>query len=183
MGVILSRLATAHPETWAIITQVCRWLSLPALVMFVTTTFWPSQLFYLVGLTVIPLLWSIVLAAVAGSKPLPGASSRLIYGIAMTSYSVYLTHSLSIHAGAMLGNKIPQLPSSILLGVWLLLIFGIGSGFYIVVEKTSLWLREKISPAGEAGGTRVSEAGRPMVSEPVYGHGTGEFGKERVLTP
>ncbi len=147
LGVILSRVAALHPEPWTRLTRLSRGLSVPALALFVSVAFWPRQGVYLAGLTVIPIVWAIVLAAVAGARPLPGAASRLTYGVAITSFSVYLTHSLVIHAGKVLAARVPQLTGFPLLIIWLALIYGTGAAYYWAVEKTSLWLRDRVAPS------------------------------------
>src|SRR5207249_2949702 len=100
-GLLLGFLAAYLPSY---LSPVIAWLkersgSLRAFSLFAFSVFilLPSVWVYIVGLTILSfglvsiLLWSV------GKEPGPIASCRIVHWVAVTSYSVYLTHALIIH--------------------------------------------------------------------------------------
>jgi peptidoglycan/LPS O-acetylase OafA/YrhL len=83
-----------------------------------------------------------------------GRSSGVIYAVAVSSYSLYLTHALVIHVARALALKVGALPYSYLV-LATLLIGAVGATFYRLVERPSMLLRERFSPAR---GVRTGQA-------------------------
>lgn len=105
----------------------------------------PKYWMYKFGLTILALLFCLLISALSQSKPLALSSRRLTKLIAQSSYSIYLTHALIIHIFIRL-SKIFRLNSFV---TWLLMVIAIfifGYLFYVIVEKFSLAVRDKLAP-------------------------------------
>jgi peptidoglycan/LPS O-acetylase OafA/YrhL len=105
----------------------------------------PKYWMYKFGLTILAVLFCLIVSVLSQNKPLTISSSSLIKTIAQCSYSIYLTHALVIHV-IIRFSRLLRLNSLI---TWLLMVFTIfifGYIFYIIVEKFSLLVREKLAP-------------------------------------
>ena len=120
-----------------------RWLIGFFIVAFSVFIILPPLLRYRLGLTILPLGFMALLIWLVGRKPSGFASSRLIRWLAISSYSVYLTHTSIIQVALKLIRRVPAAPWQMYFPLALALI-GIGGwGFYQAVERTSISLRDR----------------------------------------
>lgn len=152
IGVAAAYTSRFFPEVWKKMQTIAGYLVLPAMIVFVSTTWWGKEMVFYVGQTVVAFTCLVWLAAVAGKKPLVFASSSVVYAIACTSYSIYLTHSLAIHICRRIASPNGSLVSEVIcLSVWILVIALAGAGFYFCFERTSIQLRDYVSASLLAG--------------------------------
>ena len=158
IGVIAAAIAAHRPELWKRIKRIARWLAIPAVFLYFSFVFWPWQAQHVIGYTVLPLIWVTLLAAVESSPPVLWADSRVVYWIAISSYSTYLIHSTAMHFAEVLTGRFFS-------GSWLMLTaimipsYVVFCGlFYWFIERTTLQLRDRITgrkPAIEVAGGPV----------------------------
>jgi peptidoglycan/LPS O-acetylase OafA/YrhL len=145
LGVAARWVQTFRPAAWLRVRSICRvgaWAALPLL----AAVYWiPPRLFYDGGYTYLALLFTVLLAAVAGARPLPGAGSGLIRVVALSSYSVYLTHALALHAAQRLARTATQTGQgeAIYYAAAVAGTLALGAAFYWSIERTSLRLRDR----------------------------------------
>ena len=139
-----------HPVSWARLAGLFRWLIWPALAFLLFSPLVPGRLFYEWGFTglAVSFLIAVGLAVESPAWRLPAAAA--VSRLAGMSYSIYLTHSLMIHAARALALHGGRWAEFIYWPLALIVILAAGYGFYIVVEKTSLRLREYLLPAKAA---------------------------------
>ena len=134
------------PVQWSTLQTAAKRLTFPTLALFISVSFWNSQVEFFIGQTVVSLCCFVWLAAVARQRPLPFATNPLVYAIAISSYSVYLTHSLAIHVSLRLARPSGELLSEIVcLAIWILIIAAGGAAFYYSIERSSIKLRDYAS--------------------------------------
>jgi peptidoglycan/LPS O-acetylase OafA/YrhL len=141
MGVLASWTRIFRKPVWHRARSACRWA-------------WPGLLALACCMSLAGKLWqpwvpfamacgcASALVAYADAPPLPGATAWLTRSIAAISYSTYLTHGLIIHVGRLLRSRFPQVPDVVMLCLWLVLIFGVATAFYWLVERTSIVVRD-----------------------------------------
>ena len=143
LGFVAACLPTYSTSLMLSLQKLSRWLvgfSLAALSGFVLL---PALWRYRLGLTVLPLGFITLLIWLVGRKPGALASSRLVHWLAISSYSIYLTHTSIIQVAVKLIRKVPAASWPLYFPLALILI-GIGSwGFYLAVERTSISLRDR----------------------------------------
>ena len=81
-----------------------------------------------------------------GSRPAPGASTFIVKWIALSSYSLYLTHTLMIHVARKVVAALPILPWPAYFPIAAALVFGAGGLFYFSLERTSIVCRDRWVP-------------------------------------
>lgn len=155
---------TSHyfPVQWGGTQKAARYLSLPVLFLFVSVAYWGPRMEFLVGQTVVSWCCFVWLAATAGQSVLPFATSKLVYAVAVSSYSVYLTHSLAIHIGLRIAPPSGDLPSELsCLAIWVMVIAGGGGAFYFSIERPSVMLRDVVL---RKRGNNLASQGEPTIS-------------------
>jgi peptidoglycan/LPS O-acetylase OafA/YrhL len=102
-----------------------------------------------------------------------GAASRLTTPLAVASYSIYLTHSLTIHVARELVMRLPEAAWLAYFPVMLVIVAASSIAFYFGVEKTSISIRDWYWPrraiADRLGPTATSPSAGPSrrsTSEP-----------------
>jgi peptidoglycan/LPS O-acetylase OafA/YrhL len=135
---------------WLVVKRCSTFLFLPACLLLALVPFFSKTLMYRVGLTALALALNIILVCLVDRQPVWIARTRTVRWIALTSYSVYLTHALMIHlacrsmsVAGFLPNAVyfPMACTFIALGGWL---------FYLGIERTSLVLRDRWAPRRSA---------------------------------
>lgn len=147
LGVWAAYLRYYKPARWQVCQNVSRYLAIPLLVSCFSTAWWSDSATYLFANSLLSVGFAATLAAVTGRKPLPLADTKICYALAISSYSIYLTHALAIHAGRMIASKLPGVPELVMLGIWLILIGMLSTAFYFAFEWSSIKLRERWLPA------------------------------------
>lgn len=146
LGVAGAHTSRFFPERWSFISQLCRIISLPAMAIFISTIWWSDHAVYYFGQSAIAFCCLVWLAAIEGQAPLVKAAGNLIHMIAISSYSLYLTHSLAIHAARRIARPSEAIFSGIFcLAVWVAIISIAGAVFYFLIEKRSIQLRDWVS--------------------------------------
>jgi peptidoglycan/LPS O-acetylase OafA/YrhL len=146
MGVWAAWLRAFRPERWAGLTVFCRKWAWPA-VALLTLVYWiPARLFYCFGYTYISALFAVLLAACAGRPALPAAATAWMRAIALTSYSVYLTHSLVLQAARRLAFALPAGREAMYYMMALAGTALVGAAFHFMVERPAMRWRERIVP-------------------------------------
>jgi peptidoglycan/LPS O-acetylase OafA/YrhL len=105
----------------------------------------PTSFMYYVGPSLIALIFSLLVLSLVSSKPISWANHRLVKILAISSYSIYLTHAVIIHFVLTIANKLGI--NSVV--TWLIMvgtILPIGYIFHIVIEKSALSWRDKLVP-------------------------------------
>jgi len=93
---------------------------------------------------------TLALASVAHRRPLPGARSRIVYCLAIWSYSIYLTHNLVLLSGSRLSARFPNVPLAIHLLTWVAGMIAFGWVFFRLVELPAIRMRDRWVPRGIA---------------------------------
>jgi len=101
---------------------------------------------YMAGLTVLAVALTTILVYFTGRAPNRIAASAAIKWVALTSYSVYLTHALVIHVSLLILDKLHSHSLAVYFPVTFILIALVGGVFYFGVEWTSLLLRDRVAP-------------------------------------
>jgi peptidoglycan/LPS O-acetylase OafA/YrhL len=110
--------------------------------------FWflPEIWMYRVGLTVLASGLCGLLVYLTERNPGVIASSGIVKGVALASYSVYLTHPLMLHVARRISAAMPAWQTTLYFPVAIALIAGAGAAFYFAVEKSSIQLRDRWVP-------------------------------------
>jgi len=104
----------------------------------------PAALSYTAGYSVLSVLLTLSVLVCALDRPYRLSAVRLTGGLAVASYSMYLTHPFAIHACL---RSYRLLPGCAVLGKWSLMLLAIiaaGSAYYWLVERPSFWLRDQL---------------------------------------
>jgi peptidoglycan/LPS O-acetylase OafA/YrhL len=73
--------------------------------------------------------------------------NRFVFWVANAAYSLYLTHALAIHGAGRIGRMLAGPGEAALYyAVAVVLIVGSGAAFFVLVERPSINLRERLSP-------------------------------------
>jgi len=85
------------------------------------------------------------LTAVADMPSTRFARSKMVYALAATSYSVYLTHALALHLAERLESRAGITKSAVVcLLIIPALIATAGAGFYLTVERPAIQARDRL---------------------------------------
>ncbi len=131
---------------WLWLRQYSRWLFWGGWSLLVPLPFYSDMLFYRLGFTELALAITMILVHLTGRNPGWIARSRAVHWIALTSYSVYLTHTLMIHVALEVITRAPSLPDAVFFPLSLVLVALGGALFYLVFERSSLLLRARFAP-------------------------------------
>ncbi|WP_334319574.1 hypothetical protein, partial [Termitidicoccus mucosus] len=110
-----------------------------------------SWLVYCLGFSALAWTLALLLFFLQGRKPGRLATSRIVYLIALASYSVYLTHALMIHVARIIVQKIPNEFWPVYFPLAIVLIVFSGGAFYWMVERASIRLRDRWVPRRSKG--------------------------------
>lgn len=144
VGILLSYIHTFDMNQWQVVRRWSRRLLPLAIVFPFISPNLPDRLFYEIGLTLMAV--SLAVLVVNASQDSPWRLTQ-VPGIAMLakiSYSVYLTHSLVIHATRQLAGLAGSHAN---LCYWLLIpvtLLAVGYAFFWLVEKQTFQLRRWI---------------------------------------
>jgi peptidoglycan/LPS O-acetylase OafA/YrhL len=135
-------LAHLQPRLWSIALRSARGLVLVCGAGLAGLLLLPEIWMYRVGLTVLAFGMCGTLVALTERKPGKIASSRPVKWIALASYSIYLSHPLTLHIARRISAAFPIWHGWLYFPVALLLIAAAGGLFYFAVERTSIQLRD-----------------------------------------
>ena len=146
LGFWASYLPYMAERRWLWLRQYSRWLFWCAWLLLFSIPFYSVALTYRLGLFVLAVAIAMMLVHLTGRPPVWIARTSVVKWIALTSYSVYLTHTLMIHAAVEAMRRAPFLPTLTYFPLSVALIASGGALFYLAFERTSLLLRARISP-------------------------------------
>uniref|UniRef100_UPI0034500EEE acyltransferase family protein n=1 Tax=Sphingomonas sp. TaxID=28214 RepID=UPI0034500EEE len=146
-GTALAWVNIYRPKLWDQAARIARWSLAPMVGACLLLYFVSAMTQYILGPSAAAALFGTLLVAIAGRRPVvPGGLQRPVRAIAITSYSVYLIHALMIHAGDVLKAHVPGVTDAMLLLIWPAAIALAGYVFFMVVERGTLALRDRIAP-------------------------------------
>ena len=134
------------PLAWSRIKGASRLLLVPAVGFVLAMMFIPALVMYRFGILALSLSLAVFLVVAINRPPGPFVSHPWVRNIALSSYSVYLTHALMVHVGRQLSERVTWLPSIAYYPLTLLLIGVAGTIFYLFVEQPSLSIRDRLAP-------------------------------------
>jgi peptidoglycan/LPS O-acetylase OafA/YrhL len=158
MGVAAAYTCRFLPDQWDYMQKKSKYLALPMMIIFISIIWWEKNMLFYLSPLVVAACCIIWLCASVNQNPLPFSSKKIVYAIAVTSYSIYLTHSLAIHVGLRIANPNGGIISELIcFMLWIVAITITGSAFYFCFERTSIQFRDFLvqkwlTPKGHLGG-------------------------------
>jgi peptidoglycan/LPS O-acetylase OafA/YrhL len=149
LGVWFAHLSVLQPSAWSAVRRHFARLLAPLTAGFLTIPFWPEWYTYYLGPAYVSVLCASFLCTLTAASPLRVAEWRGTHYLALTSYSVYLTHSIVINVCIQLGDK-AGVAREISAPLWLTLILLVGWATYRIVEKPALRWRDRMVPRRHA---------------------------------
>jgi peptidoglycan/LPS O-acetylase OafA/YrhL len=160
IGVLAAYAATYHRDRFARLARA-RWVAAALSVLALTVLLaLPHALVFVVGFTALALTCGLVVSVAATDRPWGPARWRLTRTIALTSYSIYLTHPLAIQAVARFARV---LPTSALVAAMLLASVAVGVLFHRLVEVPAIRARDWLVPRRREGQHHVALPSLPVV--------------------
>jgi peptidoglycan/LPS O-acetylase OafA/YrhL len=143
---------------WFSIQRFSRWVgAVSAAVLILIMMLTQHQVWmYRIGLTALAALLTAVLIWLVEKTPGRISSSRLIKAIALSSYSVYLTHALCLHMARVIVGTMPAFIWFAYFPIATVLVVGGGAAFYFTVERTCIQMRDRLLPRRMGGGKSAS---------------------------
>ena len=136
-------------------------LTLPGIAFVASIPWLPVDVLNRYAYTGVALAFVAVVVATANRRPLPFAASSVVRAIALTSYSVYMTHTVAADVyRRVVMDALPGVPVALHMVGALVVIAGVGGVFYGVVERPTL------APPSASGATQVR---RPVAHAATVG--------------
>ena len=129
---------------WESLQRRGAWLIAAACALLIAFVALEDPARYRVGLFLLPLALVTILVVMVGRVPSALARSRVVHAIAVASYSVYLTHPLTIHLSRARLNAAPAVPRVLYFPLTVLLVALAGCVFYVAVERSSILVRDRL---------------------------------------
>lgn len=143
LGVLLAYLRSTHQWLWQFLITNSVLPLILFLALFMLVPIMGESYRYYLSNNVAVILSSLLLLFSQGNRKLWCSSSLLIKRIALSSYSIYLTHAMVINAFLIVSRK-TDTRYFVLTPLLLVMIFVVGWITFLAIEKTSLTLREKL---------------------------------------
>ena len=99
---------------------------------------------YRLGMTMLAIGLTGCLVALVNRPAGRIASSPVIRAIAISSYSLYLTHPLMLHVAVSVIHRAPSLPWTLYFPLAALLSAAAGATFYLMIERPAIVLRDRL---------------------------------------
>jgi peptidoglycan/LPS O-acetylase OafA/YrhL len=135
-----------HTVIWSKTRRLTIALIVPAIVVMISLAIWPALWMYRIGYTVLAATLLIVVVYFAQRRDFWIARTCAIKWLALTSYSVYLTHALMIHVSRLMMQQLPMFPVATYYLIAGITIATGGVLFYFAVERTSIQMRDRLAP-------------------------------------
>jgi peptidoglycan/LPS O-acetylase OafA/YrhL len=146
LGVAASHIFTYSPKISKLIGNIYfNAIIFSVVFMVIVLPFVKDEFIYYIGLSIIAFSFSALVLSFATRYPLAIAQNSVVKLLAISSYSIYLTHALVIHV-VLIASKKLGLNHFLTWLIMIAMICIIGYTFYIAVEKKSLVLRDKLVP-------------------------------------
>jgi len=157
LGILASYIFINNNSTVKLMLRYKYAIYFSTLLLLFSTSLLPERIMYTAGYYLLAVLFSLSVLVASVDNPGKLARSHFVFIIAITSYSIYLTHAMVIHIVLKLSDKL-----SLLFFQWLIMFISIlisGYVYYKIIEKSVLTVRGKIIPK------------RKSVSHPIYSMG------------
>ena len=147
LGVAAAYIFHQREDLWPGLQRIGRVLLIPGLVFVMSVPWLPPDVLNRWGFAGVDLGFLAALVLVVDRPPVVLAASRAIRGIALASYSVYMTHTsvLDLYRRTVM-EAVPGMPAAVHVATSVLLIGAVGAVFYVAVERPSIHLRSRLVP-------------------------------------
>lgn len=145
LGVWFSYLAVYEKHKWMIIQYISKRLFIPLLLGFLLIPFLSLPMKYYFADHYVVLLFGALLASLTGMPARKMAKSKMIYLLSITSYSIYLTHSIVLHLCMKLTDQYGLYREAVF-PLWVIAILLVGYLVFAAVERPSISLRDRLIP-------------------------------------
>ncbi len=147
LGVAAAYVYTLRPDLWAGLRRAGRALAVPGLAFVATVPWLPVDVLNRYAYSGVALAFAALVVATADRRPLPLAASRGVRAVALTSYSVYMTHMAAADVyRRFVMDALPGVPVALHVAGALVVIAVVGAAFYGAVERPALHLRRRLAP-------------------------------------
>ena len=147
LGVAAAWVRYERPALWPALRRLARALVVPGLAFVATVPWLPLDVLNRYAYTGVAVAFVAVVVATADRRPLPFAGSRAVRAVALTSYSVYMTHMVTADVyRRVVMDALPGVPPAVHIAGALVLIGAVGGAFYAAVERPALWVRRRLAP-------------------------------------
>jgi len=140
-GVLAAYLAATRPHFFALFARLRWWAIAAAVLALAILPHVPEELLYVLGFSILALVFALVVSVAATDKSWRVAQWRVTKLLALTSYSIYLTHANVIQAVLLL-----RLPTVATWSLMILASVSVGDVFYRAVEKPAITVRDRLIP-------------------------------------
>ena len=144
LGVAAAYVYHLRPDLWPVLRRTAAWLVIPGLAFVASVPWLTVDVLNRFAYAGVDLAFLAVLVTVVDRRALPLASSRAVGMVALTSYSVYMTHTTVLDAVGR--TPLAALPAPLFVIGALAAVGVAGALFYAAVERPSLWLRRRLAP-------------------------------------
>ena len=143
LGVFLAKLKCSYSVFWVRLLSYGNFFAIVSLGTFFTLPLWSAEAQYYWGNNVAIFAAASLLLLAQHRAQLWCASTKLVKRVALTSYSVYLTHAMVINAVLLLCEGF-ALDFFSMIPLTIVVIFLVGEALYLFVEKPSMQFRERL---------------------------------------
>lgn len=154
LGFILSYISTYLPGDFRLLHRASPTVLVSSLALMILLGFVNPRIQYAFWSTALSLFFSSLLVVLVSCKEI-GASNRLTGPVAITSYSIYLTHALAIHAARVFYTRFSEVGCIAYFLAMFMIVAASWTIFYYGVERTSVRIRDAYWPR------RTTRAGVP----------------------
>lgn len=145
LGVVLSAICVRSPAAWARLQALARRYAAAAVAIGTLLWMLNGTPRYLLEPLLAAIAWGWLLTALADQLPSRLARSKSVYAIAATSYSVYLTHALALHAAHQVASRAGITGDAVVcLLIIPALIAAAGAAFFFTVERPTIRVRDRL---------------------------------------
>ena len=145
LGLWFSWLAVYDRQSWEWIRKFSKAVVIILLPGLFVIPFLTVTLVYYLADIYIPVLFAAILAYAIHGNALPGATTRLTRLLSQSAYSLYLTHTLVLHACIQTSDRL-GIAREWLVPVWIAAIMLVGYTVYRIAERPSILFRDRILP-------------------------------------
>ena len=145
LGFFLSYVSNYAPRDFRIVQRVSPYVVIVSLILMIFLGFAGSWIRYTLWGTAVSIFFPSVLVCAISCQEI-GLGNRLITMIAISSYSMYLTHALAIHIARTLSMQLPQSLSLAYFPIMLTIVAASSMIFFYGVERTSIRVRDAYWP-------------------------------------
>ncbi|MEM1044211.1 MAG: acyltransferase [Bacteroidota bacterium] len=147
LGVAAAHVYYRRPELWPRLRRSGRALALPGLAFVASIPWLPPDVANRFAYSGVAVAFLAVVVVLADRRPVVFAASSFVRGAALTSYSVYMTHTVALDVYRRLViDSFPSVPVAVHVVASLVAVGAVGAAFYHVVERPTLRLRRRLAP-------------------------------------